>query len=1202
MADMTKKVSKGMAVILATAFLSFPINASASSWETFRSSNTNDATVFGSTESSNSAGATFEIDGAGAFTTPIMAEGMLFFAKRINATGFNEVDAISLANGSIIWQKNYSRQIERLVYDSGKIYFGSDKFYCLNASDGSEVWSQGQDMQGNTIAWAYVFRIAEGKVLGWEIQSSTKNFLALDASDGTRLSNLGNYNFNNVREIVTDGNNFYFNITRGSGNSIQTDIESYSLIDFSHNWTTTESCPSDSANILIDSDEDMIYLSSGSYRFCGFDQVSGTRYFYLPNTQIRTNFSKYGDRIYAFSATLNGAISSFDPRAKNGNASTAQVLENETFTSAPTIVNDVIYGGTNLGRIWGMNLESGEKKLWNLGESGDYPNYIAYADGKFAIRAVNSTNPKIYLVDASNFDLPYPDQYTISLESPYKTDGVYNSYLGQLHAHWRPDVEKWSKIHNGEPSPAFVEKEYRDKGYSFIALTEHDELTPDPGVERILHIENAEEDGHGIGTGHLLAAGINTAIEASTDAQNRINQVASQNGHAMLAHPNSFEYGWPLKDLINLTGYQSIEIFNGAMFWHQHLFPISGSYLSEGKYDDVVLENKKVWLSADDDYTPGDGGQDNAAVVVFSKNLNQLEILQNLKDGNFYAVQGSKAPRMGITVSGNQITVTSDRAGEIKFIGKGGLELQKEEGVSFSSYTAQGDEVYIRAEVQAGNDLSGKRAWSQPIFVKKVRDRDTSSYGKRYISLGKDASLISNTTEVVEAKTLDASQYPIQSPPSGYFSQIYSLLTSGQVLEGTKLSFSYAKDLLTTNEDNLSIYSYNESADVWERISSIVDKTNQIVTADLSHFSLYMLSAEIPEDTIAPELSLIHPIPPTDLSGEVEFQVNATDNDIVSRVDFAVDGIAQTSDADLSNGWSALLDMNDYSAGEHTLTISAEDPAGNSSVVDYRFTIAVSTFIAPTIKISTPLGGSYLNGISAITGSFSAQNELQSLSIYLDDVYIEDANTNLLDDTFSKSIDWDQFKEGEHTLKTELIDIKGNIVSDSMLVNIGEEAIDVTIVSPQEKTYMHSETIPLQFTPEDPNLVAKLDGVEIVNNSSVTALDYSLGAHTLTVEKDGEILASRTFEIDTSLKDLEKVATMLYQQGHISNKGVYTAILFHLKAAQLFEKLGWRGSRNRMLKDLVHYVLIQSKGKNAKIDKYARDILVREIDYLIKQC
>ena len=112
-------------------------------------------------------------------------------------------------------------------------------------------------------------------------------------------------------------------------------------------------------------------------------------------------------------------------------------------------------------------------------------------------------------------------------------------------------------------------------------------------------------------------------------------------------------------------------------------------------------------------------------------------------------------------------------------------------------------------------------------------------------------------------------------------------------------------------------------------------------------------------------------------------------------------------------------------------------------------------------------------------------------------------------------------------------------------------------------------------------------------------IDYSLGEHTFTIEKDNEILASRIFAIDTNLKDMEKVATLLYQQGHINNRGVYLAVLLHIKGAQLYEKLGWIGSRNRILKHLITYVLIQGKGKNARIDAYGRKVLVGGIERII---
>jgi hypothetical protein len=458
--------------------------------------------------------------------------------------------------------------------------------------------------------------------------------------------------------------------------------------------------------------------------------------------------------------------------------------------------------------------------------------------------------------------------------------------------------------------------------------------------------------------------------------------------------------------------------------------------------------------------------------------------------------------------------------------------------------------------------------------------------------------LVSNTTDAVEAKTLDASQYPTQTPPSGYLSQIYSLLTSGQVLEGTKLSFNYTKGLLTTNEDNLSIYSYNESSSSWGKTASTVDKTKQTVSTDLTHFSLYALSAETPEDTTSPQISLASPTNLDNLFDIVQFDVNASDNNIVSRIDFAVDNIAQATDTDASDGWSAILDMNDYAIGEHTLTVSAEDPAGNISVSDYRFTVADSSFTAPTVDMSFPAEGSYLSGVSKVTGSYFSQKEIKSLSLYLDDIFISDADALSTDNFFTKSIDWDQFKEGEHTLKVELVDAKGNIALDSAQINIGEEQ-NVEILSPQEETYMQSETIQFKYMPEDQSLTAKLDGIGIANNSNIKLLDYTLGEHTLTVEKEGKVVAERKFSISTNLNDMEKVTTVLFNENHITNKGIYFSILLHIKVAKIFESFGWIKSRDRILGSLEHYVAIQSKGKKPKIDEYARKILISDIEYLL---
>lgn len=202
-----------------------------------------------------------------------------------------------------------------------------------------------------------------------------------------------------------------------------------------------------------------------------------------------------------------------------------------------------------------------------------------------------------------------------------------------------------------------------------------------------MHIVDSEEDTQGKGGNHILALGIESPIDESLSEQERINQVVDQGGYAILAHPNSNWYTWSIEDLFNNVNYNAVEIYNESV---QTWAIFGGSGKALGKWDQLLSKKFPKWGTGGDDYTPGDGGFDGAGVVVFAKELTQEAVIQNLKDGNFYALQGSEAPRIIIDVSGNQITINSDQKSEIQFYGKEGKILQKNENISSATYNVTG--------------------------------------------------------------------------------------------------------------------------------------------------------------------------------------------------------------------------------------------------------------------------------------------------------------------------------------------------------------------------------------------------------------------------------------------------------------------------------------------------------------------------------
>lgn len=408
------------------------------------------------------------------------------------------------------------------------------------------------------------------------------------------------------------------------------------------------------------------------------------------------------------------------------------------------------------------------------------------------------------------------------------------------------------------------------------------------------------------------------------------------------------------------------------------------------------------------------------------------------------------------------------------------------------------------------------------------------------------------------------------------------------------MAIIYANKALLTNEDNLSIYTYNEPASTWSKVASTIDKVKKTVTADLAHFSYYTLSAEMPEDAEAPQVSLIDPENLAGLSGSTAFQINASDNEAVFKVSTLIDDKLINSDSDSTDGWNFNLDMNDYSVGNHKLTLLAEDAAGNTGEANYDFTINNSTFVAPQINLFQPLENSYLAGSSNVMGTFISPNGVDSINIFLDNVFI--ANVNIDSQNYQQTIDWSQFVDGNHNLKVTLTDQRGNQASIERSITLGVKA---EITSPQEKTYLHAETIPIEFESDPENMTAKIDGNAISNHSQVDAYTLSLGQHTFTVEYDGKMIAQRQFTVNTTISDLINLVSKFYSEGRFKNQGMRDSIIEKLTATQVSESLDQINQRNKLLSQLIGFIIQKNTTKNPLIDDVSAGVLKRDLGYLL---
>ncbi len=1138
--------------------------------------------------SSNTDSFKIELNEPGQILSPVAKDGILYFSEYHSTLHLSYVRAVSIHTGAEIWENEYPKNASGLVISENTIYVGADKLYALDKMSGEELWSMNKNFYGGDIISAKPVSIVDQFlfVTMGVIGGVSLNIINLDNNQFEILENIY---YKNGTEIMADENNIFIVY---SINTFYSRVDAYSRNDMGLTWSSGL-CDDNASYSMLDRMNGVVYVGSNAGRFCGYDSSSGSTLF-KRQSAFRKGFVSYGDQGYGFYTPQytndRGILKTFFLSHRDGVIpdQTTIMGGGEIFETDPVEVNGTMYGGTSRGRLWGKDMESIDAEFWQIDEDEFDLREIIYASGKLIITSLDrsgNTGAKLFVYNQSDFDFENLD-YEVELSSPYKTDGEYNAYLGQTHSHYIPDVN-WMDVYRSDitRNPAETVEEYKNAGYDFMALTEHNQVVEMPLIDGIMQIKDAEESTQGWFKHHILSLGIITHIDESASDQDRINQVLQQGGLPIFAHPDSWVYGATTKTLLNLNNLKHIEIYNNAI----RKSPIPDAYALDDA-DKLLSKKKNIFLTAGDDYTPGMPGFDGAGVVVFSKNLSQEEILQNMKDGNFYALQGSEAPRITVNVAGNQISINSDRESEIQFIGEDGKILQKSEDVLSSTYSVVGDEVYVRAQVTAGR----KSAWTQPIFVSRKLSKSTSDIGEHFIDLGQ-AKLISNNSDQVTAKILPITEYPDSAPPLGFFSEVYSLCSQGDVYGGTKLVISYDSDNILTSANNLSLYVFSEIENTWEKIASVIDFENNTVYADLEHFSLYTLSADEPEDMENPTVKLISPTEFNNLNGEISFEATATDNNAVVSVDYYLEDKLIYSDSDSSDGWLWHADLNNIADGNYELKIVAYDLSGNKGEIFRQLGIN-SGISEPSVTISNPVAGTSLEGEGVILGSVESEFVVHLVSLTIDGLHI--GEVSVADNNFELPVDWDEFVVGEHILRAEVADVFGNTAHEETLINIGQ-SVEATILSPQNDIYLQSDEIFFSYETKT------LEGVEAyldrgLVNKQETRYGYELGfgEHEYKVMFENTILDSKDFVVQTDLQDVTRTINLLYLGGHIKNNGIRNALIVKIISIDRFDKWKCEKFKEKRIINTLRWIENKNKKRRVQIDNYAKEIIENSIDLL----
>lgn len=285
------------------------------------------------------------------------------------------------------------------------------------------------------------------------------------------------------------------------------------------------------------------------------------------------------------------------------------------------------------------------------------------------------------------------------LQNPYLGPGDDSLWLrGNLHAHTTQS--------DGASPPEAVIAAYEQRGYDFLALSDHDTLVRPGDYQSRTPMTLIAADEVTRGGPHVLAAQVREVVLPDPDRQRVIDATRAQGGFAVLCHPRwQRRYSHFPQDLMErLTGYTGIEIYNGV------IERLEGAALATDCWDGLLSGGRRVWGFANDDlHVPADIARGWNVVQAADRSAEAL--CDALRRGRFYASTGVEITR--IEVSGGAISVTAPNAQRIRFVGAWGREWLTVDG-SEAGYEAQGAEGgYVRVECHGAGVQA---AWTQPFF------------------------------------------------------------------------------------------------------------------------------------------------------------------------------------------------------------------------------------------------------------------------------------------------------------------------------------------------------------------------------------------------------------------------------------------------------------------------------------------------------
>jgi hypothetical protein len=292
----------------------------------------------------------------------------------------------------------------------------------------------------------------------------------------------------------------------------------------------------------------------------------------------------------------------------------------------------------------------------------------------------------------------------------------YNNPFVQPGRWFKGNIHLHSTVSDGRLTPDQAIAWYHERGYHFVALTDHRVLSEARVLsDDFITLSGIEWDGvdREAGLYHLLGLGQqrppNLDGQRQASMQEAVDELQAAGGLVCLAHP--YWSGQMSKDLMSVEKCIGLEIYNGSC----EVEDAKG--ISTVHWDDMLAAGRQLWGLAVDDAHWHHGSRDAGLgwVWVRASKLSQESILKALELGHFYSSTGPQIKEL--SVDGHEVHVRCSPCVSVDFIGSGHLSHRETaragDLLTEAHYRLFDHQKYLRV---ACRDKEGRWAWSNPII------------------------------------------------------------------------------------------------------------------------------------------------------------------------------------------------------------------------------------------------------------------------------------------------------------------------------------------------------------------------------------------------------------------------------------------------------------------------------------------------------